>query len=94
MRLNSVLLALLSVCALLLVYSQHQTRHLHTQYEQERTREKQLAVEYGQLELEQSTWAMHARVERIAVQQMGMQPTDPRSTRQVSMPVDQGPGLR
>jgi cell division protein FtsL len=27
---------------------------------------KQLDVEWGQLQLEQSTWAMHARIEKVA----------------------------
>ena len=32
----------------------------------EKERARQLDVEYGQLQLEASTWAMHARVEKIA----------------------------
>ena len=33
---------------------------------------KQLEVEWGQLQLEQSTWAMHSRIERIAARNIGM----------------------
>ena len=94
MRLNIVLLAVLTLCALAVVSSQHRARQLYTRLEQEQRREKQLNVEYGQLQIEQSTWAMHNRVERIAVQNLGMQPADPRSTRLVSVPVDPSAGLR
>ena len=66
MRLNLLLLGALTACALALVTSQHHARKLFAQIEQEHERTRSLAVEYGQLQLEQSTWAMHARVEKIA----------------------------
>ncbi len=94
MRLNLALLVVLALCAVAVVSAQHSTRRIFSQYEQERAREKQLNVEYDQLQLEQSTWAMHTRVERIAVQRLGMQPTDPRSTRQVSVPIEQALEIR
>ena len=33
---------------------------------------KDFEVEWGQLQLEQSTWAMHARVEKIAARDLAM----------------------
>ena len=33
---------------------------------------KQFEIEWGQLQLEQSTWAMHARIEKIAARNLGM----------------------
>lgn len=71
-RLNLLLLAALAVCALALVTSQHQARKLYVELQKEQETAKQLEVEWGQLQLEQSTWAMHARVEKLAVQSLGM----------------------
>jgi cell division protein FtsL len=65
-RINLVLLCLLVICALALVTSQHRARKLFTELEREQDLAKQIDVEWGQLQLEQSTWAMHSRVEHIA----------------------------
>jgi len=75
-RLNLVLLCVLTVCALGLVTSQHRARQSFSELEQELERSRQLGVEYGQLQLEASTWAMHARVERIASRQLHMRVPD------------------
>jgi cell division protein FtsL len=66
MRINLVLFAVLVACALALVTSQHRARKLFTELEQEQQIAKQIDVEWGQLQLEQSTWAMQSRVEKIA----------------------------
>jgi cell division protein FtsL len=71
-RLNFLLLAALTVCALALVTSQHQARKLYVELQKEQDLAKQLDVEWGQLQLEQSTWATHARVEKLAVRALGM----------------------
>ena len=71
-RLNLFLLVLLTACALGLVTSQHQARKLFVELEQQQERSRSLEVEYGQLQLEQSTWAMHARVEKIASRSLRM----------------------
>lgn len=75
-RLSLILLALLTACALGLVTSQHQARKLFIELEQEQERARQLEVEFGQLQLESSTWAMHARIERIARQSLRMRLPD------------------
>ena len=75
-RLSLILLALLTACALGLVTSQHQARKLFIELEQEQERARQLEVEYGQLQLESSTWGMHARIERIARQGLRMRLPD------------------
>ena len=69
---NLVLLALLIVCGLALVTAQHQARKLYVELQKEQELAKQFEVEYGQLQLEQSTWAMHARIERIAARELRM----------------------
>ena len=71
-RLSLLLLALLTVCALGLVTSQHEARKLFVELGEADERSRQLDVEYGQLQLESSTWAMHARVEKIALQALRM----------------------
>lgn len=76
--LNLALLAVLGACALGLVSSQHQARKLFTELEHEQERARALDVEFGQLQLEQSTWAMHARVERIATGSLRMRSPEAR----------------
>ena len=72
-RVNLLLLCVLVACALSLVTSRHQARRLYVALERERTQARQFEVEYGQLSLEQSTWAMPARVEKIARESLRMQ---------------------
>ena len=73
-RIDAVLVALAVASALGVVASQHQARRLHGEYEREQARAQALEVEWGQLQLEQSTWASHARVEKIARERLGMRP--------------------
>lgn len=55
--------------------------------ELERTQEqtRQLAVEWGQLQLEQSTWAMRARVEKIATKKLLMKVPDISQVKVISL---------
>jgi cell division protein FtsL len=76
-RLNLLLLAVLVVCALALVSSQHKARKLYVELQKQQELAKQLDVEWGQLQLEQSTWAMHGRVEKIAIQKLNMRVPQP-----------------
>ena len=85
-RLNLLLLAALTACALALVTSQHHARKLFAQIEQEQERTRSLEVEYGQLQLEQSTWAMHARVQKLAAQSLGMRRPEGAHMRVVALP--------
>jgi len=71
-KLNFALAALLVVCALALVTSQHMARKLFVELQKQRETAQQIEVEYGQLQLEQSTWAMHSRVEKIAANSLLM----------------------
>jgi cell division protein FtsL len=77
-RLNFTLLAAVLLCALATVTSTHRARQLFADLENEQSRQKQIEVEWGQLQLEQSTWAKHALVEGIAQRQLGMHTPDPR----------------
>ena len=72
-RLNLVLLAILIGSAVSLVTSRHQSRKLFVDLEREQSRARAYEVEFGQLQLEQSTWSMPARVEKVAREQLRMQ---------------------
>lgn len=72
-RLNLALLLAVIACALGVVTSQHKARKLFVELQQEQERAQEMDVEWGQLQLEQSTWAAPVRVEKIAVQKLQMQ---------------------
>ena len=82
-KLNLLLLLVLVVCALGLVTSQHKARKLFTDLEREQARARELEVEYGRLQLEASTWGLHARVEKVAAGTLGMRTPDARQVRMV-----------
>ncbi len=63
---NLILLGIAVVCALSVVTSQHKARKLYMGLQKEQELARQREVEWGQRQLEQSTWAMHARIEKIA----------------------------
>jgi cell division protein FtsL len=69
---NLLLLAILMACALSVVTSQHKARALYVELRKEQELARQLEIEWGQLQLEQSTWAMHARIEKIAGERLQM----------------------
>jgi cell division protein FtsL len=83
-KLNLLLLAVLAACALGLVTSQHRARKLFSGLEREQTRARELDIEYGQLQLEASTWGLHSRVESIASRDLGLRVPDPRRVRVVA----------
>jgi cell division protein FtsL len=72
-RVNLVLLFALVACALSLVTSRHQARRVFIELERAQAEARGYETEYGQLQLEQSTWGMPARVEKIAREQLRMQ---------------------
>ena len=87
-RLTLVLLAILIGCALALVTSQHRARKLYVELQKVQELARQLDVEWGQLQLEQSTWAMHARIERIAAQTLQMRVPPSERVRMVARGTD------
>ena len=89
-RINLILLLVLTACALGLVSSQHKARKLFGELEREQDRAMQLDVEWGQLQLEQSTWSMHARVEKIARDRLRMSVPDAKRTQMVMPGADSG----
>lgn len=75
-RLNLILFFALIFSALGLVNSQYKARKLYIELEQLDQAAKQYDQEYGQLQLEQSTWAMHSRIELVATQVLQMRVPD------------------
>ncbi len=73
-RLNLMLLLFVVACALSTVAANHRARKLFTELEREQARMRSLEVEWGQLQLEQSTWAGSARIEKIAREKLRMKP--------------------
>lgn len=96
----AVLFVAAIVSALSVVALQHKARKLFVELQKEKERAHQMEVEWGQLQLEQSTWAMSARVENIASAKLQMQIPQGGQTRilhitmaQVdSVPVHSAPG--
>jgi len=72
-RMNLLLLAVLVACALSLVTSRYQARKLFVELEREQARARSYEIEYGQLQLEQTTWGTPGRVEKLAREQLRMQ---------------------
>lgn len=76
MRLAATMVLAVTASALSVVYLQHQSRKLVTAQEREQAHTRALETEWTQLQLENSTWAAPARVEKIARERLGMsQPT-------------------
>lgn len=55
------------------IYAKHESRKLFTQLQILNAERDRLEVDWGRLQIEQSTWSTHARVEQLAREQMNMQ---------------------
>lgn len=75
-RLNLILFFVLIATALGSITAQHKSRKLYFELQQQEEAARQYDIEWGQLQLEQSTWAMHARIEQISSQKLQMQVPD------------------
>ncbi len=71
-RLNVFLVLAVLFCSLGVVTSQHKARKLFQALEAEQERARQLEVEFGQLQLELSTWGTAPRIEKIARDKLRM----------------------
>jgi len=76
-RLNGALGCVLLACALALVTAQHNARKLFVELQKQQDAARELEAEYGRLQLEQSTWAMHSRIEKIAANSLQMRVPPP-----------------
>lgn len=60
------------VSAMALVYTKHEARKLFIELEQLTAARDELNIEWGRLQIEQSTWATHARIERVAAEELAL----------------------
>jgi len=67
-----ILLIVTFVSAISVVYVKHYNRKLFVELQQLEKQRDEMEVEWGQLQLEQNTWATHARIERIATEKLQM----------------------
>ena len=76
MKGSSLVLPLLVVAvivsAVAVVYAKHQSRKLFVALQGLEAERDEMNIEWGQLQLEQSTWATHGRVEELAREQLKM----------------------
>jgi cell division protein FtsL len=66
------------ISAIAVVYTKHESRSLFVELEHLTTERDELNIEWGQLQIEQSTWATHARIERVALEELAL--VRPKST--------------
>lgn len=64
--------------AIAMIYTKHESRKLFVELEKLTTERDELNIEWGQLQIEQSTWATHARIEQIAAEELSL--VRPKST--------------
>jgi cell division protein FtsL len=71
-RLNAVLALVLVMCALAVIQAQHRSRTYFVELERLKKEARVLDEQWGQLQLEQSTWANPARVDSVARTRLGL----------------------
>ena len=69
-----ILMLVLSVMvsSLQVINAKHQNRQAFIELQNLKKQQDQMETEWGQLQLEQATWAAHGRVEKIASNQLEM----------------------
>ncbi len=61
------------VSAIAIVYTKHESRKLFVELETLTFERDELNIEYGQLQIEQSTWAAHPRIEKVANDRLSLE---------------------
>lgn len=72
MVITAILFVLMILSALMLVYSKHQSRKLFVEVQQLKYQIDELDTEWARLQLEQSAWSEHGRIEQIARSRLSM----------------------
>ena len=72
----AVLIPVVLSSALGVVYAKHQSRKLFVQLNELQQQRDAMNVEWGQLQLELSTWATNGRIEQVARQRLRMTNVD------------------
>jgi cell division protein FtsL len=79
-KINVVLAALLVGCGLSVVNARYQRNHLVNEIEKLATQQRQLDIDWAQLQLDQSTLGKNERIEQIARVNLNMAPLSPART--------------
>jgi len=72
-----VLAVAVMASAIASVYAKHESRKLFTELQSLSTERDEMEVEWGKLQIEQSTWSTYGRVEQLAREQMDMRVPPP-----------------
>jgi len=67
-----VFAAVCVLSAMALVFTKHESRKLFVELEQLNHERDELNIEWSQLQIEQSTWATHARIEQVATDDLSL----------------------
>ncbi|MGB5164376.1 MAG: cell division protein FtsL [Woeseiaceae bacterium] len=67
-----VFAAVCVLSAMAIVYTKHEARTLFVELEELTHERDDLNIEWGQLQIEQSTWATHARIEQVATDDLSL----------------------
>ena len=68
----AVLIVVIMSSAVSVIYSKHQSRKLFVELQKLEKQIDELNIEWGRLQLEQSTWSSHGRIEKIARNKLHM----------------------
>lgn len=68
----AVLVLAIMASAIGVIYSKHETRKLFVQLQKLHKQVDEINIEWGRLQLEQSAWSSHGRIEKIAQQKLNM----------------------
>jgi len=79
-KMNIVLTTLLVGCALSVVNARFQARHLLIDLDRTQQQQRQLDIDWTQLQLDQSTLGKNERIEQIARSELTMAPVTPART--------------
>jgi cell division protein FtsL len=79
-KINIVLTTVLVGCALSVVNARYQARHLFVDIERLQQQQRQLEIDWAQLQLDQSTLGKNERIEQIARSELNMAPLSPART--------------
>ncbi len=71
--LNAVLVLLILASTFAVIHTTHNCRAMYARLQDLESSQWYLQEDYGRLLLEHSTWASHHRVEKVALEKLGMQ---------------------
>jgi cell division protein FtsL len=73
---NMTLVILIMASAVGVIYAKHRNRMLYVDLRELQSQRDDLNIDWGRLQLEQSTWATHGRIEAVARKKLGMRNLD------------------